>query len=63
MKDAERKDLPEVIDDRQGLRSTIKSTQVPVKNRFETIGAPTMADAIPDRLIYTAHKIELLGNP
>jgi DNA replication protein DnaC len=61
MKDAERRDLLEVIDDRQKLASTIISTQVPVKNWFESIGDPTMADAILDRLIHNAHKIELQG--
>lgn len=59
MKDAERKDLLEVIEDCQGLTSTIISTQIPMKNWFETIGDPTLADAILDRLIHNAHKIEL----
>jgi DNA replication protein DnaC len=62
MKDAERKDLLEVIEDRQGLASTIISTQIPMKNWFETIGDPTMADAILDRLIHNAHKIDLEGD-
>jgi DNA replication protein DnaC len=62
MKDAERKDLLEVIEDRQGLASTIISTQIPMKNWFETIGDPTMADAILDRLIHNAHKIDLDGD-
>ncbi len=61
MKDAERKDLLEVIEDRQGLASTIISTQIPMKNWFESIGDPTLADAILDRLIHNAHKIELKG--
>ncbi len=61
MKDTERKDLLEVIEDRQGLASTIISTQIPMKNWFESIGDPTMADAILDRLIHNAHKIELKG--
>ncbi len=62
MKDAERKDLLEVIEDRQGLTSTIISTQIPMKNWFETIGDPTLADAILDRLIHNAHKIDLEGD-
>lgn len=61
MKDDERKDLLEVIEDRQGLASTIISTQIPMKNWFESIGDPTMADAILDRLIHNAHKVELKG--
>lgn len=62
MKDVERKDLLEVIDDRQKLSSTIISTQVPVKNWFDIIGDPTMADAILDRIVHNAHKIELDGD-
>lgn len=62
MKEVERKDLLEVIDDRHKLSSTIISTQVPVKNWFETIGNPTLADAILDRLIHNAHKIDLDGD-
>lgn len=61
MKDSERKDLLEVIEDRQGINSTILSTQIPVRNWFESIGDPTMADAILDRLIHNAHKLELKG--
>lgn len=61
MKDDERKDLLEVIEDRNRLCSTIISTQIPIKNWFETIGDPTIADAVLDRLIHNAHKINLKG--
>jgi len=61
MKDTERRDLLEVIEDRHGLCSTIISTQVPMKNWFEAIGDPTLADAILDRLIHNTHKINLKG--
>jgi DNA replication protein DnaC len=61
MKDDERKDLLEVIEDRQGLCSTIISTQIPIKKWFEAIGDPTIADAVLDRLIHNAHKINLKG--
>ncbi len=61
MNDSERRDLLEVIEDRQGLTSTIISTQVPMKNWFEIIGDPTIADAVLDRLIHNAHKINLKG--
>jgi len=61
VKDAERKDLLEVIEDRQGLSSTIISTQIPIKNWYEAIGDPTIADAVLDRLIHNAHKIDLKG--
>ncbi len=61
IKGAERKDLLEVIEDRQSLCSTIISTQVPIENWFEAIGDPTIADAVLDRLIHNAHKIILKG--
>ena len=61
MADCERRDLLEVIEDRQGISSTIVATQVPLGNWFELIGDPTVADAIMDRLIHNAHKINLKG--
>jgi DNA replication protein DnaC len=61
MADAERRDLLEVIEDRQGISSTVVATQVPLENWFELIGDPTVADAILDRLIHNAHKINLKG--
>jgi len=61
MADSERRDLLEVIEDRQGISSTIVATQVPLQNWFELIGDPTVADAILDRLIHNAHKINLKG--
>ena len=61
IKGAERKDLLEVIEDRQSLCSTIISTQVPIENWFDAIGDPTIADAVLDRLIHNAHKINLKG--
>jgi len=62
IKGAESKDLLEVIEDRQGLCSTIISTQLPVEKWFEAIGDPTIADAVLDRLIHNAHKIDLTGD-
>lgn len=61
MSDSERRDLLEIIEDRQGISSTIVSTQVPIENWFDNIGDPTLADAILDRLIHNAHKINLKG--
>jgi len=58
---AQRHDLLEVFEDRQDLSSVIIATQVPVKDWFDMIGDPTIADAIMDRLIHNAHKIELKG--
>jgi DNA replication protein DnaC len=58
----ERQDLLEVIEDRHGLSSTIVATQLPIENWHDTIGDPTIADAILDRLIHSAHKINLKGD-
>lgn len=61
MSDPERRDLLEVLDDRQSISSTVISTQVPIENWFNHIGDPTIADAILDRLVHNAHKINLKG--
>jgi DNA replication protein DnaC len=60
MSDPERRDLLEVLEDRQSISSTIIATQVPVKNWIEHIGDSTLA-AILDRLVHNAHKINLKG--
>ncbi|MBW2527473.1 MAG: IS21-like element helper ATPase IstB [Deltaproteobacteria bacterium] len=59
--DQERRDLLEVLEDRHGLRSTIVASQLPVKTWHKVIGEPTIADAILDRLVHNAHRIELSG--
>jgi DNA replication protein DnaC len=61
MSDPERRDLLEVLEDRQSISSTIIATQVPIENWIEHIGDPTLADAILDRLVHNAHKIKLKG--
>ena len=62
MSDPERRDLLEVLEDRQSICSTIIATQVPIENWIEHIGDPTLADAILDRLVHNAHKINLEGD-
>jgi DNA replication protein DnaC len=59
----ERQDLLEVLEDRCGLRSTIVTSQLPVSDWHEAIGSPnpTLADAILDRLLSNAHRIDLKG--
>lgn len=57
----ESKDLLEVIEDRHEIKSTIITTQLPTKHWHEFIGNQTIADAICDRLIHNAHKIEMNG--
>ena len=55
------RDFLEILDDRQGLGSTLITSQFPVSSWYDLIGDPTVADAILDRLIHNAHKIELKG--
>ena len=59
--DAQAADLLEVGEDRTGLRSTIVTSQLPVALWHESLGEPTVADAICDRLLAAAHRIELSG--
>jgi DNA replication protein DnaC len=54
--------LLELLEDRHGKRSTIITSQLPVKNWYEVIGEPTIADAIMDRLVHSCHRIELDGD-
>jgi len=61
MGEQERHDMLEVIEDRNDLKATIVTSQVPVANWHDTIGDPTIADAILDRLVNRAHRIELKG--
>lgn len=58
---AERNDLLEVLDDRVGTRSTLITSQLPVKAWHTYLDDPTMADAILDRVVHSSHKIELKG--
>jgi DNA replication protein DnaC len=54
-------DLLELVDDRHDRRSTLITSQVPVKHWHETIANPTVADAILDRLVHNAHRLQLDG--
>jgi DNA replication protein DnaC len=54
-------DLLEVIEDRAQRRSTIVASQLPVALWHEALGAPTLADALLDRLVHNAHRIALHG--
>ena len=57
----QRRDLLEIIDDRHEMRSVIITSQVPIGQWYEIIGNPTIADAILDRLVHNAYRIELTG--
>ncbi|MBW1614235.1 MAG: ATP-binding protein, partial [Deltaproteobacteria bacterium] len=59
---SERRNLLEVIEDRNGSASTLVASQLPIDKWFEIIGEPTIADAILDRLVHNAHKVNLKGD-
>ena len=56
-----RNTLMEIIEDRHGRKSTIISSQLPVSSWYEVIGESTIADAILDRLVHKAHRLDLKG--
>ena len=57
----ERQDMLEVIEDRHGRASTIVASQLPVSKWHDTVGDPSIADAILDRIVNRAHRLELKG--
>ncbi len=61
MNDTERKDFLEIIEDRHLNCSTIVGSQLPIKEWYQIIGEPTIADAVCDRLLHNAYKLELEG--
>lgn len=56
-----RQDFMEIIEDRHGKRSAIIASQLPVNTWHEVIGEQTIADAIMDRMVHNALRIELKG--
>jgi DNA replication protein DnaC len=62
MTDESRRDLLEILEDRNSVSSTMITSQFPVDTWHDLIGDPTLADAIMDRLVHSAYKIELKGN-
>jgi len=59
--DAQRRDLLEILEDRYGCRSTVVTSQLPVKTWHDAIGDATLADAVLDRLVHNAYQIKLTG--
>ena len=53
--------LMEIVEDRHGKRSTLFTSQLPVQVWYEVIGDETLADAILDRVVHDAHRLELKG--
>ncbi|MFK4719424.1 DNA replication protein DnaC [Bradyrhizobium niftali] len=54
--------LLEILEDRYGRRSTLVTSQLPIAKWHELINDPTYADAILDRLLHNAHRLELNGD-
>jgi len=61
LSDWERRDLLEIVEDRYQSGATVIASQCPISNWHPNIGDPTLADAICDRLLHNAYKIELRG--
>lgn len=59
---AARHDLLEILEERYGRRATIITSQIPVDQWHDVIGNPTYADAILDRLVHNAYRINLVGH-
>ena len=61
MNTSQRRDLMEIVEDRYQAGSTIITSQLPVSTWHDVIGEPTFADAILDRLVHNAYRLELEG--
>jgi DNA replication protein DnaC len=59
--DADRRELLEILEDRHDRRSTMVTSQLPVDAWYEALDHPTLADAILDRLVHNAYRLELRG--
>ena len=57
----QRRDLLEIVDDRYEKGSLLITSQVPVNRWHDLVGDPTLGDAILDRIVHRAHRIELKG--
>lgn len=53
--------LFEIIEDRTEINSTIITSQLPVKEWYDILNNPTIADALLDRIVHSSHRIELQG--
>jgi DNA replication protein DnaC len=58
----QRRDLLEIVDDRYDKGSLLITSQVPISQWHDVIADPTLGDAILDRIIHNAHRIELKGD-
>jgi DNA replication protein DnaC len=62
MGDRERRHLLEVLEDRNQARSTVITSQFPIDTWHEVVASPTLADAVVERILTRAHRIELQGD-
>jgi DNA replication protein DnaC len=58
----QRRDLLEIVEDRYDTGSLLTAGQLPIERWYEIIGDPTLADAILDRVVHNAYRIELKGD-
>ena len=58
----QRRDLLEIVEDRYDTGSLLITSQLPIERWYEIIGDPTLADAILDRIVHNAYRIELNGD-
>ena len=61
MGDRERRHMLEVLEDRNQTRSTVITSQFPIETWHEIVGSPTLADSVVERILTSAHRIELNG--
>jgi DNA replication protein DnaC len=62
LSDWERRDMLEIVEDRYQAAATVIASQCPISDWHPNIGDPTLADAICDRLLHAAYKIEMRGD-
>jgi IstB-like ATP binding protein len=58
---SQRRDLMEIVEDRYGRGATLITSQLPVSTWHEVIGEPTLGDAILDRIVHNAYRLDLDG--
>lgn len=56
-----RNDLLEIMDDKYGKNTTVMISQLPTDEWHGSVGENTLADAILDRLMHNAHRLEMKG--
>lgn len=59
LKENERRDLLEIVEDRYGIGSTVITSQLPIKDWHAYFGGGRLADSFCDRLVHNCHRIEL----